>query len=42
METEKFEKEISDMEKPEVSHLKHEDLLADVIINVKGKSVVSW
>jgi hypothetical protein len=42
METEKFEKEIREMEKPVVSHLKHEDLLADAIINAKGKTVVSW
>jgi hypothetical protein len=42
METDKFEERIRDMEKPEVSDLKHEDLLSVAIINARGKSLVSW
>jgi hypothetical protein len=42
METDKFEERIRDMEKPEVSDLRHEDLLSVAIINARGKSVVSW
>jgi len=42
MEKENFEKKLSDMTKPEIPDLKHEDLLAGAIINAKDKSVVSW
>lgn len=42
MEEQNFEKKLSEMAKPEISHLKHEDMLADAIINAKDKSVVSW
>ena len=38
----KFEKELVNMTKPEVSQLKHQDMLADAIIKAKGKSVISW
>lgn len=41
MENENFEKKLSEMTKPEISQLKHEDILADAIINAKDKSVVS-
>jgi len=42
METENFGKKIQEMEKPDVKNLKHEELLADAIVNARGKSVVSW
>lgn len=37
-----FEKKLNEMEKPQISQLKHEDMLSDAIINAKDKSVVSW
>jgi hypothetical protein len=42
MEKENFEKKIEKMTKPEISQLKHEDILAHAIINAKDQSVVSW
>jgi hypothetical protein len=42
MEKENFEKKLEKMTKPEISQLKHEDILAHAIINAKDKSVVSW
>ena len=42
MEKENFEKKLSDMTKPEIPDLKHEDLLAGAIINAKDKSIVGW
>lgn len=42
MEKQNFEKKLREMEKPEIHQLKHEDMLANAIINAKDKSVVSW
>jgi Na+/melibiose symporter-like transporter len=42
MEMLNFEKKLNEMEKPQISQLKHEDMLSDAIINAKDKSVVSW
>ena len=42
MEKENFEKKLSDMTKPEIPDLKHEDMLASAIINAKDKSIVGW
>jgi len=42
METQNFEKQLTEMEKPEIHNLKHEDILSGAIINAKDKSVVSW
>jgi hypothetical protein len=42
MEKQNFEKKLTEMEKPEIYPLKHEDMLANAIINAKDKSVVSW
>ncbi len=42
MEMKYFEEELSKMTKPEVSHLKHQDMLANAITKAKDKSVVSW
>jgi len=41
MEEQNFEKKLSEMTKPKITHLKHEDMLANAIINAKDKSVVS-
>ena len=38
----KFEKKIIEMSKPEISKLKHQDILTDAIIKAKDKSVLSW
>jgi hypothetical protein len=42
MEKQNFEKRLKDMTKPDIKELKHENMLADAIINAKDKSVVSW
>ena len=42
MEEQNFEKELIRMKKPEVSQLKHQEMLADAITKAKDKSVVSW
>lgn len=42
METQSFEQRLIQMSKPEVSQLKHEDMLAEAITKAKDKSVVSW
>jgi len=42
METKNFEQKLTEMEKPGITRLKHEDTLSDAIINAKDKSVVSW
>ena len=42
METENFENKLIQMTKPEVSQLKHQDMLANAITKAKDKSVVSW
>ena len=41
MEKQKFETKLKNMTKPEIHSLKHQDLLADAIINAKDKSAVS-
>jgi hypothetical protein len=42
MEKHNFEKKLAEMTKPEIKQLKHEDMLANAIINAKDKSIVSW
>lgn len=42
MEMKNFEEILINMSKPEISQLKHQDMLAKAIINAKGKSVVSF
>jgi hypothetical protein len=42
MEIEKFENILLKMTKPEVSELKHESMLAEVIIKAKDRSALSW
>jgi hypothetical protein len=42
MEMENFEKKLAQMTKPEVAHLKHQDMLANAITKAKDKSVFSW
>jgi len=37
-----FEEKLAQMTKPEVTHLKHQDMLANAISNAKDKSVISW
>ena len=39
---ENFEEKLSQMTKPEITHLKHQDMLANAIIKAKDKSVISW
>ncbi len=39
---ESFEKKLTQMTKPGVTQLKHQDLLANAIIKAKDKSVLSW
>jgi H+/gluconate symporter-like permease len=41
METEKFEEQLIRMSKPGVTHLKHQDMLAEAIVKAKDKSVLS-
>jgi hypothetical protein len=41
MEKQNFEKKLAEMTKPEIQQLKHEEMLANAIINAKDKSVVS-
>ncbi len=42
MKMKKFEEILSQMTKPEVSELKHKDMLANTITKAKDKSVLSW
>jgi hypothetical protein len=42
MEKQNFEKKLEEMTKPEIQHLKHEEMLAHAIINARDKSIVSW
>lgn len=42
MEIKDFEESLTRMKKPEVSGLKHQDMLANAIAKAKDKSVVSW
>ena len=37
-----FEQKLTQMTKPEVTHLKHQDMLASAITKAKDKSVISW
>lgn len=39
---EKFEETLINMTKPQVSQLKHEDMLAKAVTRAKDKSVLSW
>jgi hypothetical protein len=39
---ENFEKILTQMPRPEIPQLKHQDILADEIVKSKEKSVVSW
>jgi hypothetical protein len=41
MEKDNFEMKLNEMTKPEIPHMKHEDMLAKAIVNEKDKSVVS-
>jgi len=41
MEKDNFEMKLTEMTKPEIPHLKHEDMLGNAIVNAKDKSVVS-
>jgi hypothetical protein len=40
MEKQNFEKKLKEMKKPEITNLKHEDMLSKAIINAKDSSVV--
>ena len=42
MEMKKLEETLSKMTKPEISQLKHQDMLANAITRGKDKSVLSW
>ena len=42
MEMQNFEEKLIQMTKPEVSQLKHQDMLANAITKAKDKSVLSW
>lgn len=42
MEIQNFEGKLINMTKPEVSDLKHQEMLSDAITNSKDKSVLSW
>ncbi len=42
MEMKKFEETLFQMTKPEVSQLKHQDMLANAITKAKDKSALSW
>ncbi len=42
MDLQNFEKKLSQMTKPKIRELKHQDVLAQAIINAKDKSVLSW
>jgi hypothetical protein len=42
MEKQNIENKLKEMTKPDIKDLKHENMLANAIINAKDKSVVSW
>ena len=42
METKNFEMELLEMTKPEISELKHQDMLEKAIVKAKDKTVLSW
>lgn len=41
MKNDNFEMKLKEMTKPEIPHLKHEDMLSNAIVNAKDKSIVS-
>jgi hypothetical protein len=41
MKNDNFEMKLTEMTKPEIPHMKHEDMLGNAIVNAKDKSVVS-
>ena len=41
MKNDNFEMKLKEMTKPEIPHLKHEDMLLNAIVNAKDKSIVS-
>jgi hypothetical protein len=41
MKNDNFEMKLTEMTKPEVPHLRHEDMLGNAIVNAKDKSIVS-
>ena len=41
MEKDNFEMKLKEMTKPEMPHLKHEEMLSNAIVNAKDKSIVS-
>lgn len=42
MEAKNFEEKLFQITKPEISQLKHQNMLAKAIINAKDKSVLAW
>ena len=42
MDTKNFEEKLSQMTKPAVNQLKHQEMLSNAVSNAKDKSVVSW
>jgi hypothetical protein len=42
MNMQSFEEKLKQISKPEISQLKHQDMLANEIIKAKDKSVLSW
>jgi|WetSurSiteA1Bulk_404760.scaffolds.fasta_scaffold11372_2 hypothetical protein len=42
MKMENFEDILTKMTRPEVTHLKHQDMLANAITKAKDKSVINW
>lgn len=42
MNTKNFEKQLLGISKPEISTLKHQDMLEEAMMSAKDKSVVSW
>ena len=42
MKMENFEEKLNQIEKPQVSQLRHQDVLANAITKAKDKSVLSW
>jgi hypothetical protein len=42
METQNFEDKLIQMTKPEVTNLKHQEILSDAVLKAKEKLIVSW
>ena len=42
MDTEDFEEQLMQMSKPEIKHLKHQEMLAKEITGAKDKTVMTW